>query len=168
MGEKVKAQASFEYLIIFGIALTLILILGGVFFTYSGEAKEQLDKKQIEKIGREIISNVEKMYFLPEGNKVTIDTSFPQGIENLTIVHFNNSGIVFDILNVSYYNEDIFSSELFETKETYIRFNCSYSCQHNYTTNVSWFNDTSLFTQGAKRIQIVSQGDYVSIDFVRD
>ena len=58
-----KAQSSLEFLIIFGIGFTIIVVLGGIFFTYSTDARDELDQKQLRKTGDEIISNVEKIYF---------------------------------------------------------------------------------------------------------
>ena len=58
-----KAQSSLEFLIIFGIGFIMIIALSGVFFSYSSEAKLSLDKTQLEKIGGELISNIEKIYF---------------------------------------------------------------------------------------------------------
>jgi len=55
---KKKSQASLEFLSIFGIGFSIIVILGGLFVVYSGEAKEGLDKVQLENIGRSLMSNI--------------------------------------------------------------------------------------------------------------
>lgn len=162
-----KAQSSLEFLIMFGIGFTIILILSGIFFNYSSEAKIGLDKNQIQTIGSDIISNIENLYFLGDGNKITMNAKFPDTIQNLTIHHSKNSitDEKFDYLNFSLYTEGNISSEIFLTKELYIRFNCS-KCYHNTLTNVSYFN-ISDFAGGPKVIKIESHDDYVTFDFVK-
>ena len=166
-----KTQSSLEFLMIFGIGFTIILILSGIFFTYFNEEKDTLDSKHIENIGNEITKNVEKIYFLGTGNRITINTNFPDGIENITIVHKNNVNvggelISYDYLNVTYIIKKSVETQMFETKENYIRFNCS-QCTHNTITNVSYFEDPSYFSGGNKKIRVESKGDFVEISFVR-
>ena len=60
---KKKSQSSLEFLMILGIALTIIIILAGVFVNYSNSAKKSLDKQQLSNIGDDLISNIEKVYF---------------------------------------------------------------------------------------------------------
>ena len=168
-----KSQSSFEFLVIFGIGLTLIAVLSGIFFSYSNSAESNLNRIQIEKIGKEIISNVEKIYFLGSGNKITYKANFPSGISNITIVHMNNSNsttkILFDYLNITYYNNGNLTSSIFTANQNYIRFNCS-KCYNGPIVNGSWisyYNDTSDITGGTKTIEIYSEGNYVNIDFVK-
>lgn len=158
-----KSQSSVEFLITFGIGFSLIIILSGIFLTYSEGAKENLDKQQIQKIGQEIIFNVEKIYFLGEGNRVTLNTRFPDNIENFTIYHSDASGEEFDYLNITYLNNGQFYDEIFTTNELYTRFNCT-SCYH--TGDISYYN-LSDFSGGNKEIRITSKGEYVSIDFFK-
>lgn len=171
---KNKAQSSLEFLMIFGIGFTIILVMGGIFFGYFNSEKDTLDRKHIIKVSEELINNIEQIYFLGEGNKVTMKTKFPSLIENLTIHHVNitdpnNPGerLYYDYLNFSYYDEDDYYSLLFEANELYIRFNCT-RCDNTSIVDgewVSYYNDTSDFAGGPKRINIESKGDWVSIDF---
>lgn len=167
-----KSQSSLEFLLIFGIGFTLTVILGGIFFTYSYDAKSELDQKQITKTCDELMSNIEKIYFLGNNNMITLTSKFPDGIDNFTIVHINNSNLTtsmeFDYINVSYISNNVLVSNIFSTKENYIRFNCS-SCYHTVKVNgnyTSYFN-TSDFSGGVKKIKITSKSDYVQIDFVK-
>lgn len=163
-----KSQASMEFLTIFGIAFLIILIMAGIFFTYTMGAKDTLDRKQIEKIGEEIMFNAEQVYFLGQGNRVTINTNFPDKITNITIMHRNTSDntATVDMLNISYVmNKNIISS-IFTTSELYIRFNCTL-CYVDPSSNTSYYN-TSDFSVGPKRIRVTSHGDWVSIDFAKE
>lgn len=161
-----KSQSSLEFLFIFGIAFALILLMSSLFWGFFQGEKSTLDKAHIENIGNRIISEVEKVYYLGNGNKKTINTDFPENIENISITHYNQSSLSFDVLKISYYGEGESYPLFFETQEAYVRFNCT-SCHHNYTTNISTYNDTFDFTEGTKRIEIKSFGDYVSIDFIK-
>lgn len=164
-----KSQSSTELLITLAIGFTIILIIGGIFFNYSVSAKNTLDKKQIEKIGNELITNIEKIYFLGNGNRLTYETEFPELIYNFTIVHLNNTNstddIVLDYFNIAYQDENTISSSIFFTNEFFIRFNCTNSCYKS--GNISYYNETSI-GGGNKRIRIESKGKYVNVDFVRN
>jgi hypothetical protein len=167
-----KAQSSLEFLMIFGIGFSIIMVLSGIFFGYFNAEKETLDSKHLQNIGEELIGNIDKIYFLGNGNRITLNTKFPEGIENITIYHIidkNVSGtnISFDYLNISYIGGGKIISQIFTTSEPYIRFNCT-RCYHNLTTNISHYNDTSDFTGGFKRIRIESKGNWVSMDFIKE
>ena len=162
-----KAQSSLEFIMIFGLGFFLILIISAAFFTYSNDAKIDLDTKQMGLIGEEIMSNVEKIYYLGEGNKITLKTKFPDGIENMTISHNNGTKGEYDQLNFWIYSGESLVPVVFGTQKNYIRFNCT-NCRHDYSTNISFYNDTSMFSSGSRELKIESYGDYVSIDFKKE
>ena len=158
---KKKSQSSFEFLMIFGIGFTIILILGSIFFNYSVEAQRSLDKEQINNLAQEIISNVERVYFLGNGNRITMKTNFPDNIINVTIVHKNLSGIYFDYLDIETFNinsQNITdnSHNIYETSKDYIRFNCSLTCSQSAIVNGEWISSylDSDFSKGFKNIRI--------------
>lgn len=159
-----KGQGSLEFLMIFGIGFLLIMIMAGVFFTFSGEAKQSLDKKQLEKIGRDIMNNVENVYFLGSGNRITMNLNMPDGIENITIKHINDSGEVYDYMEFSFYQNKNLVSEVYLPKENYIQFDCTDCAQSG---NVSSYPIYDL-NPGPKRLRIESKGDWVAIDFIRE
>ena len=164
-----KSQSSLEFILTFVIGFSLILILSGLYLTYSSGNTDTLNRQQVDKIGRDIISNVEKIYFLGEGNRVTYSTNFPEDIRNLSIHHANNSNatdtIVFDYLNITYTLDSQHASSIFTAKENYIRFNCT-NCNHYPSQNVSVY-EPSDFSGGTKKLRIESEGDWVSVDFVK-
>ncbi|MFW6286016.1 MAG: hypothetical protein ACOC16_02740 [Nanoarchaeota archaeon] len=171
MNSTQKSQTSLEFLLIFGISFLIILIMGGIFFSYFNTEKKTLDNQHLQKIGNEMINYVEKVYFLTQGNRLSINTRFPDGIKNITIHHFNNksvngNNISFDYLNITFYHSNQLVHNIFSPKEPYIRFNCT-DCFHNPITNVSYFNDTSDFAQGQKTIRFQSQGSWVSVDIIK-
>ena len=165
---KKKAQSSLEFLMIFGIGFSIILVFSGLFFGYFNEEKNSLDSKHLENLGNKIIQSIEKVYFLGSGNRVTLNTNFPSGIRDFEIYHMNNitvdsKKISYDYINITLENE---ISQIYTTNELYVRFNCK-DCYHNLTTNISYLNDSSFLTAGNKKIRIENVGDYVEISFVR-
>lgn len=164
-----KGQSSLEFLMIFGIGFGIILILSGLFFSYFSEEKSSLDIKHIENIGEKIISTSEKIYFMGKDNKLTIDARFPENIQNISIIHYtkdiSGTPTEFDVLNITFHRdgETYYDSTYFQTNELYIRFNCT-RCNHIPSENLSYYNE-SMFSEGNKKIEIRSMGDWVSIDF---
>lgn len=166
---KKKSQSSLEFMMIFGIGFVIIIMLSGIFFTYFNSEKQSLDHKHLENIGNEIIMNVEKIYFLGNGNRVTINTNFPEGIQNITIKHYENVNIngkntSFDYLFITTVENETMN---FNPYENYIRFNCV-DCEHRPAENISFYNDTSIFSGGNKKIRIESKGDLVELSFIRE
>lgn len=155
---------------IFGIGFTIILMLSGIFFTYFNSEKKSLDYKHLENIGNEIIQNVEKVYFLGNGNRVTLNTNFPAGIENVSIKHYENVTVNGKITSFDYLIFTTVENETlqFTPYENYIRFTCA-NCSHiTGAQNISFFSDHSKFSVGSKRIRIESKGDIVELSFVRE
>jgi len=173
-----KSQSSLEFLIIFGMGFIFIILLSSIFFSYSKSASNSLDKEQIDKIGFEITSNIEKIYFLGSGNRVTMKAKFPNGIENFTIKHKNISDpnnlgqyIQFDYLDIEVLNDipknltDTIHN-IYESNQLYIRFNCT-KCYQTIPINGNWisyYNDSD-FNGGAKSIRFEGFENYVSVDF---
>lgn len=164
-----RAQSSLEFISIFGIGLALILLLGAIFFTISQGATESLDRKQIDNIGDEITSTIDKIYFRGPGNKITLRTKFPQAIENFTIHQTQNgSGTNFSYLNITYIADSNLFSSLYFPSELYITFNCTRCYRTEVTAdNIFWHFNESDFSAGQKALEIVSRGEYVTIDFVK-
>ena len=172
-----RAQSSLEFLTILGIGLGILAILGAIFLGVAIDTKNSFDKKQLEKLGRNIITSVDKIYHLGEGNRITMTQTFPTNIINMTILHSegsdNGNPVWFDMLVISYADQEDgdLQNMYFETIKPYVRFNCSSSCTHNTMTPGpqveynSTYNYTFL-TGGVRYIQIESKGNYVNIDFV--
>lgn len=164
-----RAQSSLEFMLVFGISFTILIVMGGIFLGYFNTEKKSLDNTYLDKIGNEMIASIEKVYFLGDSNRITIDVKFPEGVHNITIIHRNNftltdgTNVSFDVLNISFEAEGEILSNLYDPYEFYIRFNCS-MCTHNATTNISYY-DSEDFSPGFKKIRFESKGDYVAVDF---
>ncbi|MEC8339168.1 MAG: hypothetical protein VXZ40_00960 [Nanoarchaeota archaeon] len=162
-----KAQNSLEFLSIFAIGIALTLIFGSFFFSISNSEKSQLDISQISRIGNEVISLSEEIYFRGSGNKIQYKAIFPENIQGLEIRQerttiANYSEIRFLIISETGNLQNI----SFTPTQNYITLNCSNTCTYNSSGNFSYFN-RSDFSAGPKTLSIRSIGDQVLIDFVR-
>jgi hypothetical protein len=163
---KKKAQASLEYMSIFGIAFVLIALTGGAFFAYTNSAKASLDQDQINKIGAELLDSIQKIYFFGDTNRRTYKTTFPQGVQNLSIHHINESGDNYFYLNFTIIADGEFRDLIFQTNEDYISIKCKNCTQLTSTNeNISTY-DPGRLGQGFKNIRIETINNSVYVDFV--
>lgn len=178
MLQEKKNQSSIEYLVIVGLAFSLIAVLGGLFLKTSVESKEVLDVEAINKNMNALMDVVEKIYLQGYGERITLIQTYSDNIENITIVHINGADmgsgpVFFDYINVSYFTGRGPEGKAYVTyqpSENYIRINCTL-CTYEATADpdiyVSYYNE-SLFAGGNKRIRVSSDNNgEVLIDFVR-
>ena len=153
---------------IFGIAFTIIAMIGGLFFSYTYSAKGSLDLEQVNKIGNELINNIQKIYFFGDTNRKTYKPTFPQGIESLTIHHINQSGYNYYYLNISLVSNGEIRDMIFQTTEDYIAIVCSSSCVNTNIEpgyDIATYNN-SFLGQGVKNIRIEGFNNTVIVEFV--
>ena len=162
-----KTQSSLEFITILGIGLTIILILGGLFISFTNESTKDLDRNQLDKIFSEILINVEQIYFRGAGNRIRYSASFPEGIQNISIhQRISSEGEQFSYFNVTFLQEGARTDELYFTRDLYIQFNCSSSTSCVTSPDYSYFNNPAYITGGPKTLVIESRGDWVAIGFV--
>lgn len=165
-----KGQSSLEFLTIFGISFLIIVVMGGLFYSYSMGAKDTLDKQHLEKSALELIQNIEKIYFQGSGNRITMSFSMPEGINNMYIQHWEDhpmpggENASFDMLVFNYTIGGMEVLHDFMPNELYIRFNCTMNCTS--IGNRTYFNE-SHYSPGSKRIRIESRGDFVNLQFIQ-
>ena len=168
-----KSQISVEYLIIFGISLTVILILVGVFFNYSDEVSKKLDEDFLETFSSNLIQNVEKIHFLGIGNKMTLKVSFPSNVINITfeetITTQNGENFITNYINITYLSTKGQNSLIRQTNSNFIKVGCSNECItiNKANKNISYYDNIEVLNGGPKQIKIENKGDFVSVDFYR-
>ena len=175
-----KSQSSMEFLIIFGISLLFIFLISMLFFNFILGSKENFDKKQIDLIMTNLMSNIEKIYFQGIGNRMTYEFNMPDGLQNMYIKHYRNhtvdidsvpTNISFDVLVLNFTSSTLEQNLLFYepnaiTQNSFILFNCTRNCTYVPSRNMTLFNNTFQYSVGNKRLRIESFGEYVGFYFL--
>lgn len=169
-----KAQASFELALIMGFSLTLTVLGVGYYILYSNQATDALNQDQLDRIFNDIIEQSSRVHFAGVGNRVTIQASFPSGIERIALENMTNAGgAEIHFINVTYISSGdrdgtLTSLQYFPT-ETFIFF----SCNTDLTNNGSCVQDGNSLeflpehtTRGPKTIRVESRRNYVEINFI--
>lgn len=105
-----KAQVSVEYLIVLGIAFTVLIPAGYFFYTYSQNSNEETVRAQIDQIGREMLVNSESIYGLAEGSLLTLELKYPDNIREIYILNQNELVIKYELS--SGMNDAVFFSKI--------------------------------------------------------
>jgi uncharacterized protein (UPF0333 family) len=83
--KKSRAQASFEYLMIFTFALIILIPTTYLVQKQSRDSGVQIAAERAKSIGLQILENVAYIYTVGRGSKTSLDFTFPEGIQNMTV-----------------------------------------------------------------------------------
>ena len=165
-----KSQASFELLLILGFSLTLTILAGGYYMTYSTQASDSLNAGQVERVFEDVMGKATRVFFAGTGNRITIETSLPGGIEEIAIERSVTTSsadvgpsINFSYINVTSMQGGISRSQLFFPDDVFIQLNCTFSCTYDGDRAVF---DMEHINRGPKRIRVESRGDYIEVNFI--
>jgi len=81
-----KGQVSVEYLIIVALAMAIIVPGAVLFYNYANESNEKISASQINKIGKNIVSQAEDIYTIGKNSWTTIEASFPEPVTKAYIL----------------------------------------------------------------------------------
>ena len=166
-----NAQASVETLLIVGIVLFFIAIISALYISFTNESTSALNDNQMGKVFSDITSKATRVYFQGSGNRLTIDTTFPEGIKTISI-HLRDDGIDYDNNPVSYTYLNVSLQDdrelIYIPNDLRVVLNCSYSCSK--ITSLEYPKEFSYraTTSGNKQIRVESRRDDVLIDFGYD
>ncbi len=104
-----KSQVSFEYLIIMGFIMFIIIGTLGIALFYSGSIKDQVKMTQLTNCGNKIVSTAESVFYAGQPSKATITCYLPENIKIITILE---EGLYFEIGTSSGITKTIFSSNV--------------------------------------------------------
>ena len=80
-----KAQISFEYLIIMGFIMFVIIGILGLAIFYSGSINDQIKESQTSNCANKIITTAESVFYDGQPSKATINCYFPDNLRDITI-----------------------------------------------------------------------------------
>ncbi|HHE36896.1 MAG TPA: hypothetical protein ENL16_03730 [Candidatus Woesearchaeota archaeon] len=144
-------QAAFEYLMVVGIALLLIVPGAVLFYNYSVKSGDMLARSKIDLAGSEIIDSVEKVYYIGESSWETIRVDFPDNVRDIYIL--NNEELVVEYDTSVGVSESVFFSDINMTT--------------SYPAGGGRSNISSSPHPGLNVIKVISMGDYVLINETR-
>jgi len=136
MKRGLKAQISFEYLIIMGFVTFVILGILGIAFFYSGGIKDRIKITQMTDCANKIISTAESVFYSGYPSRATITCYLPEGIQAPIIIDEN---------------ELVFSLQTSTGKST-----------TSFTSNVQ-LEGGIIATPGLKKIKLDAEVDKVRI-----
>src|SRR4030042_1202089 len=85
MSKSKHSQISFEYLIIMGFIIFVIIGVLGVALFYSGAIKDRIKITQMTDCANKIISTAESVFYSGYPSRATINCYLPEGIQNVTV-----------------------------------------------------------------------------------
>ncbi len=143
-----KAQSSFEYLMIFGIALGILLPSIYIFYGTAAQAQDNLLYSQIDRIGQNILSTSRSIYYSGEFSRDSITIDFP--VELISIKIYDKQELVL------YFNTDRGPDSLVLWSDIPIITN---SVEDG---GVQWLTPPG-FNAGQGSLRIISQGDEILV-----
>ncbi len=82
---KKEAQASVEYMAIFGITTVLVLFILATSFYYSRQTQDEINTNQLDGIAKGIVDKAESVYYFGEPSKSTMRVFLPKGIQSVAV-----------------------------------------------------------------------------------
>lgn len=99
-----------EYLMIIALAMGILVPVTYLFFNYSSESNIKIADSQVIRIGKDMISTAESVYFSGEGSKIVLDISMPEGVNEVYILQGRE--LVFNLTGQLGVNEAVFFSSV--------------------------------------------------------
>ena len=81
-----KGQAALEYMLVVGVIGIMILPAAYMFFRYSQGSAQQIDAAQLDKLGRELVSTAERVYYQGAPSRTVLEARMPQGVEDIQFI----------------------------------------------------------------------------------
>lgn len=85
MGRGERAQVSMEYLLVTGFALLLLFPIIIIAYSQSATFSDDVTAAQLEKVGNEIASAADTVYYAGAPTKKTIKVYFPKNVRDVSI-----------------------------------------------------------------------------------
>lgn len=159
---KIKSQSSVEYLILFGIIISIIILIFSFFTQNYSKSVDEINKKRIDNLQNQLISHIEKVYYTDEGSKRTVKVNFPDLINNLSITNTTNGKIFI----IDFYSNNNNTQRYFGLNQNFINFSFSNECSY-YDGYYNILNKT--FTNGGIReVSFTKRNNFVEIHFFKN
>ena len=97
-----SGQASMEYLMIAAFIGILIVPATFIYYHYATESSDQIDKVQLDRIGRNIVSTAERFYYHGYPSTIVIQETMPANVLNMSIEHSSGNDNILNTPDDSY------------------------------------------------------------------
>jgi len=148
-----KAQAAFEYLVILGIILVVLLPAVYIFYSRSQTTSDQIAFERLSQMGNDIVSGVAYVYPFGYGSKTTLNFNSPVAVTNITVRGDPTLSTGYEFV-INLQVRGVNQSMVYFSKYPMFIGNC---------TSVVPLPSDFLQTTGQKTFQIISCGANVSI-----
>jgi uncharacterized protein (UPF0333 family) len=159
---KKRGQAAVEFLMVVGVAFTMLVPALYLFTQYSSTSNQIVIASQVERIGKEIISSAESVYYYGKNSKSTIKLSFPEKINSIYLNPKKNKTCAEDTITDdtdSCVSELVFNVSIFGGESHFV-----FYTPINITLNItSEYSMQDAVQAGLKSLAIESYGDYINI-----
>ena len=136
-----KAQSAMETIILATVLLLMTVPAAFLIISVAKSSQHEIRQGQISKIGNDIISTSEKVYYQGTPSKITLEEAFPEGITNISTSSHGS------------FNELLFIMEL-DSKHSEISFPSKVKLEGNFGSG---------FSRGIKKVIIEAADGYVRI-----
>lgn len=91
-----RAQISFEYLVIVGIAIMVIVPTLLFFLTFTGTSEDSVSHSRVNEIGLEMMETAQNVYALGKHSWLTLDVNVPDSVNGFYISDIGELIIQYD------------------------------------------------------------------------
>jgi len=140
---RAKGQASFEYILVVGLALVLLVPGTYLFYSFSKVSNDQVVGARINGAGNELLGTVEEVYAVGQNSWRTVTINFPDNVRNVYVLDDEELVITYDTQNGV--SDAVFFSKV--------------NISAPYGGNISL-----SFTPGLTKVKVSSLGSYVSLE----
>ena len=142
-------QGAFEYVLVVGIAMLLLVPGAILFYNYSTRSSDELMRSKIDMIGNDILDSVEKVYYIGENSWETIKVDMPENVRWIYVL--NNYELIIEYESHIGVSEAVFFSDINMTTPPAYK-----------VGNRGFISDETH--AGLNIIRVISMGDYVFIN----
>ncbi len=89
-----RGQVSMEYLMVVGLSFLLITPLAVLFVYQSNSMSSEIQAVQMERVGQEIISSAEEVFYLGSPTQKVLKVYFPERLSSVTV---ESQAVVFNM-----------------------------------------------------------------------
>jgi hypothetical protein len=149
---RLKAQVTFEYLVILGVVMAMLLPAVYLFYS-NGQANSNLVAvERLTEIGNNLLASSEYVYPFGSGSKTTLEFDSIRGVSNITVKGQGNPLGTELVINLEMNGAN--QSLVFFSKYSLFIGNCS---------SAKPFTSNFVTQPGKKTFQVISCGSNVSI-----